>query len=78
MKQLIKQILKEETEKSSNDLFEIIVKQDIIKSDTRRIDRKAINQLISKLVGILKKCTIYIKLEIFNMEFLIRMFFTTD
>jgi hypothetical protein len=57
MKELIKQILKEETEKSSNDLFEIIVKQDIINSDTRRIDRKAIDQLISKLVGILKKCT---------------------
>jgi hypothetical protein len=57
MKQLIKQILKEETEKSSNDLFEIIVKQDIINSDTRRIDRKAIDQLVSKLVGILKKCT---------------------
>jgi hypothetical protein len=57
MKQLIKQILKEEIEKRSNDLFEIIVKQDIINSDTRRIDRKAIDQLISKLVGILKKCT---------------------
>lgn len=57
MNQLIKQILKEETEKSSNDLFEIIVKQDIINSNTRRIDRKAIDQLISKLVGILKKCT---------------------
>jgi hypothetical protein len=35
MKQLIKQILKEETEKRSNDLFEIIVKQDIINSDSR-------------------------------------------
>ena len=57
MKQLIKQILIEETEKRSNDLFEIIVKQDIINSDTRRIDRKAIDQLISKLVGILTKCT---------------------
>ena len=57
MKQLIKQILKEEIEKRSNDLFEIIVKQDIINSDTRRIDRKAIDQLISKLVGILEKCT---------------------
>jgi hypothetical protein len=57
MKQLIKQILKEENEKRSNDLFEIIVNQDIINSDTRRIDRKAIDQLISKLVGILKKCT---------------------
>jgi hypothetical protein len=57
MKQLIKQILEEETEKRSNDLFEIIVMQDIINSDTRKIDRKAIDQLISKLVGILKKCT---------------------
>ncbi len=57
MKQLIKQILKEETEKRSNDLFEIIVKQDIINSDTRRIDRKAIDLLISKLVGILNKCS---------------------
>ena len=57
MKQLIKQILTEETEKRSNDLFEIIVKQDIINSDTRRIDRKAIDQLVSKLVSIIKKCT---------------------
>ena len=57
MKELIKQIIQEETEKRSNDLFEIIVKQDIINSDTRRIDRKAIDQLIYKLVGILKKCT---------------------
>ena len=57
MKQLIKQILMEETEKRSNDLFEIIVMQDIINSDTRRIDRKAIDQLVSKLAGILKKCT---------------------
>lgn len=56
MKQLIQQILIEETEKRSNDLFEIIVKQDIINSDTRRIDRKGIDQLISKLVGLLKKC----------------------
>jgi dGTP triphosphohydrolase len=57
MKELIKQILKEETEKSSNDLFEIIVKQDIINSDTRRIDRKAIDKLINKLVMIVMKCT---------------------
>ncbi len=57
MKHIIKQILTEETEKRSNDLYEIIVKQDIINSDTRKIDRKAIDQLISKLVGILKKCT---------------------
>lgn len=57
MKQLIKQILIEETEKRTKDLFEIIIKQDIIISDTRKIDRKAIDQLVSKLVGILKKCT---------------------
>jgi hypothetical protein len=57
MKELIKQIIQEETEKRSNDLFEIIVKQDIINSDTRRIDRKAIDQLVSKLVSIIKKCT---------------------
>jgi predicted Mrr-cat superfamily restriction endonuclease len=57
MKHLIRQILIEETEKRSNDLFEIIVKQDIINSDTRKIDRKAIDQLISKLVRILSKCT---------------------
>jgi hypothetical protein len=57
MKQLIKQILTEETEKRSKDLFEIIIQQDIINSDSRRIDRKVIDQLINKLVGILKKCT---------------------
>ena len=57
MKELIKQIIQEETEKRSNDLFEIIVKQDIINSDTRRIDRKAIDQLVSKLVSIIQKCT---------------------
>ena len=57
MKQLIKQILTEETEKRSKDLFEIIIQQDIINSDTRRIDRKAIDQLVSKLVSIIKKCT---------------------
>jgi hypothetical protein len=50
-------MLIEETEKRSNDLYEIIVKQDIINSDTRKIDRKAIDQLISKLVRILTKCT---------------------
>jgi hypothetical protein len=58
MKLLIKQIMKEETEKRSNDLYEIIVKQDIINLDTRKIDRKAIDQLISKLVGILRKYNI--------------------
>ena len=57
MKQLIKKILKEETIKSSKDLYEIIILQDIINSDTRIIDKSAIQHLINKVVSIIRRCT---------------------
>ncbi len=57
MKHLIKQILKEETSKSSKDLYEIIILQDIINSDTRIVNKTAIQSLINKVIKDIRRCT---------------------
>ena len=57
MRNIISKILKEETNKGQMDLLEVIVLQDIINSDTRVINDKAIKALVNKTVNIIKKCT---------------------
>lgn len=57
MRSLIKKVLQEETKNSPKNLFEIIILQDIINSDTRIINEKAIKALINKTVNIIKRCT---------------------
>ena len=57
MKHLIKEILKEETINSSKDLYEIIILQDIINSDTRIVNKSAIETLINKVIKEIRKCT---------------------
>jgi hypothetical protein len=39
------------------DVFEVIVLQDIINSDRRVINEKAIKALVNEAVNIIKKCT---------------------
>lgn len=57
MSSLIKKVLQEETKNSPKNLFEIIILQDIINSDTRIINEKAIKTLVNKTVNIIKRCT---------------------
>lgn len=57
MRSLIKKLLQEETKNSPKNLFEIIILQDIINSDTRIINEKAIKALVNKTVNIIKRCT---------------------
>ena len=57
MRNIIRKIIKEETNKGQMDVLEIIVLQDIINSDTRVINEKAIKALVNKTVNIIKKCT---------------------
>lgn len=57
MRNIIKEIIKEETNKGQMDVLEVIVLQDIINSDTRIVNEKAIKALVNKTVNIIKKCT---------------------
>lgn len=57
MRNIIRKIIKEETNKGQVDVLEVIVLQDIINSDTRVINEKAIKALVNKTVNIIKKCT---------------------
>lgn len=57
MRNIIRKIIKEETKKGQMDVLEVIVLQDIINSDTRIINEKAIKTLVNKTVNIIKKCT---------------------
>lgn len=57
MRNIIRKIIKEETKKGQMDVLEVIVLQDIINSDTRIINEKAIKALVNKTVNIIKRCT---------------------
>lgn len=57
MRKIIRKILNEEIIKDKIDVFEIIVLQDIINSNTRIVDDKAIKSLIHKTFNFIKKCT---------------------
>jgi len=57
MKSLTNQILKKGMIKNTNDLFEITIQQDIINSDTRIVNKSAIQLLINKVIKDIRKCT---------------------